>query len=1503
MPDRFNMSYVMISYQRKDQNFVERLAEGIKKTGREVWVDLEDIPKTADWWEEIKAGIEGADAFLFVISPTSIESRVCRQEIDHALENNKRIIPLLYKSVTPDAMESKMHPIIAATNWLFWDNDNKATSFKSIITALNLDLGYRQQHTRILVLANEWDDNTRHDSLLLRGDDLKKAEDWLSTSYNKQPAPTDIHIDYINESRKAADRLRRLAGIFGTLLILILGALSLVAFIQSRAATENFNALVAANGDLEMQETRLSEINVTVTQAELLAATAATGVVVANQTQVAAQSTQVAAETLGADAVIGQETADAAQQTAVVNQHAAETAQAQAQSNQQTAEADQATALSNQQTAQAEQATALAAQQTSEAGRSTAQADAQTAEAGEATSSAARQTAVAAQSTADAAAHVANTQQAEAVSLQQTAEAAEALAQQDAQAAQQAANDAQQSADSASTQAANAQQSANNALTEAANAEFLAATQQSAAQTAAANAQTQAAIALTEQANAELAVANALAQEERALSLQLASDALIALDTGEYSLAVSLILLAVDRPNALQPPETFVANALLEIANTSGIRHQSTGTLLSVAYSPDGDHFVIGDHEGFLIFNDRTALDGQNYYFFYVVYGYGEDVIYTPNQEYFATVNQSWGVNLWTDNSLPVLTDDTVSLNHDGIGEQIVFDPTGSFIITTGVMERLEINGAEESPYHLLSTQLFSAAFNPQWGSERVLTGGLDGIAVRDTRTGDIIGNPWSSEQATSLAFSSDGAYVVSGSTNGLQLWYSTGESIGNPVGSNIEAVSFSPDGQYVASAGSNGLQLWALFPYMHLVDTYPGDMVDLAYSPDGIHLVGGGQNEWVSWYPTTPFTSSGTVILTEYNQTIDYNGDGTILLSANQDGIAFWDTATGNQIGTSWATNVINSAIALSPDGQYVARILVDANNDNCVKIWRTSTREAVGGATCNGFNFNQYYYDEMLREFEYSPDGNYVIVTGYESLSIWDGHTGELIQELPARGLGTSIVFNNIGTRMAVLFKNVRNQNDRDPIRLHDEIVLFDTSTWDIIVENLVEVPSSNLDAEIAISPLNQQIISGGDVYHNDINFLQVWDGEIIEFSDTWVGQSSPLASLAFSPDGNYLITLDSNGQFYMWDAISGQILGQSWYYPANLVRFNPGGRQFASTGDQGIYLWDFQAWDEQVEFLCNQRYALPLNQTQLARYNLLSDYDCGNDVSTGFVSISPLAMSGTNTIVSPNPTPVPSIVPPLVDHMDDGALDWSGNGWFLAESANFNGIGQGWVTNSGVGQTYLTFEHRIDLSVAQRPQLRFLGLITAESSTPTIEVRLDNGYWMRHNTTFHTTGTWMPHTVDLSMYSGHIIEIRFAWDSPTSSGDIWLLDDVSLVDLANPQAEIASATPLSTVELTPAVTQTPTIEIMMTASPTEDMIQPQLTPEVTAPVLTVLPYTPTATTLPFTFTPSSTATTVPVSTATYTLSPSPSPTLTYTLQPPITISDTPLPLATATNTETIP
>ena len=62
------MADVFVSYSRKDTAFVRELHDFLTESGKDVWVDWDDIPPGSRWEQDIDDSIDGADSFVFVVS-------------------------------------------------------------------------------------------------------------------------------------------------------------------------------------------------------------------------------------------------------------------------------------------------------------------------------------------------------------------------------------------------------------------------------------------------------------------------------------------------------------------------------------------------------------------------------------------------------------------------------------------------------------------------------------------------------------------------------------------------------------------------------------------------------------------------------------------------------------------------------------------------------------------------------------------------------------------------------------------------------------------------------------------------------------------------------------------------------------------------------------------------------------------------------------------------------------------------------------------------------------------------------------------------------------------------------------------------------------------------------------------------------------------------------------------------------------------------------------------
>ena len=81
--------------------------------------DHEVVPFSAPWRPEILTAIENSDKFIFVLSPESLDSQPCANELQHAIDVNKQVIP-----VSAERREGQLVPSsVGDLNWIFFTDD------------------------------------------------------------------------------------------------------------------------------------------------------------------------------------------------------------------------------------------------------------------------------------------------------------------------------------------------------------------------------------------------------------------------------------------------------------------------------------------------------------------------------------------------------------------------------------------------------------------------------------------------------------------------------------------------------------------------------------------------------------------------------------------------------------------------------------------------------------------------------------------------------------------------------------------------------------------------------------------------------------------------------------------------------------------------------------------------------------------------------------------------------------------------------------------------------------------------------------------------------------------------------------------------------------------------------------------------------------------------------------------------------------------------------------
>ena len=87
-----------ISYSRVNKEFALKLAKELRADGYSIWLDQLDIPTGARWDNELEKALEECEIFLLILTPAAIASENVKDEIGYAIDNNKRIQPILLEN-------------------------------------------------------------------------------------------------------------------------------------------------------------------------------------------------------------------------------------------------------------------------------------------------------------------------------------------------------------------------------------------------------------------------------------------------------------------------------------------------------------------------------------------------------------------------------------------------------------------------------------------------------------------------------------------------------------------------------------------------------------------------------------------------------------------------------------------------------------------------------------------------------------------------------------------------------------------------------------------------------------------------------------------------------------------------------------------------------------------------------------------------------------------------------------------------------------------------------------------------------------------------------------------------------------------------------------------------------------------------------------------------------------------------------------------------------------
>ena len=331
-----------------------------------------------------------------------------------------------------------------------------------------------------------------------------------------------------------------------------------------------------------------------------------------------------------------------------------------------------------------------------------------------------------------------------------------------------------------------------------------------------------------------------------------------------------------------------------------------------------------------------------------------------------------------------------------------------------------------------------------------------------------------------------------------------------------------------------------------------PSEIFGVAYSLDGRRIVTAQSNKTVRQWDSSTGKSIGRVLEghTDRVKKVAYTPDGHTIASAALDGtMRLYDADTGAPLNPSPKRVAPLDALAISPDG----KTIFTGGRGGAIQLW--DSRSGQLHTAVQVFNESPATIDDV----EISRDGNLLAVNGGNAgIEIYDA------KSLKPRGAPIKI-HGPYGSPVSA-FQCAFSPDGRTLAVAGEDLQLWNVETGSLIREIRLGKSFGAYDMTVVFSPDGRRLATG-----REDGALQLWDAESGEqLGQTMIGHAGMIEGVAFSPDGRQLATSSIDGTLRLWSASVGQPMHGPESHLFH-VEFSPSGRRVGAVGEAAIEQWD--------------------------------------------------------------------------------------------------------------------------------------------------------------------------------------------------------------------------------------------------------------------------------------------------------------------------------------------